>query len=410
MKILLAVGVAVALVTATTPAQARHHHRPWQAAWATAVHHPFPGWETPNWSAEGFAGQTLRQVVRVSTGGSTARIRLTNAYGTQPLRVAGATIGKAASGAAVKPGTLRRLTFGRAASVTVPAGQGVASDAVALPTRALESLTITLYFATPTGPATFHEGALATSYRAGGDRRFDTGAGAFGETSSSWYFLAGVDTAGGPRPARGVVVALGDSITDGYGTTPGANNRYPDELAERLGRGVVNSGINGNKVLADSPCFGASTVSRFDRDVLGQPGARTVVVLAGINDIGAGGYPDFGCGASPVVTAEDVIAGYRRLIRAAHAAGLSIVGATITPMKGAEGYFDADKEKVRDAVNHWIRHSGEYDAVADLDRALAQPGDPDALLPAYDSGDHLHPNDAGAAAMATVVASAIARA
>ncbi|GAB2920396.1 SGNH/GDSL hydrolase family protein [Micromonospora polyrhachis] len=402
--------------TAQTDQTGRPVHPDWRAAWTASMHHPFAGFGTPNWSPAGFADQTLRQVVRVGVGGSSTRVRLSNRFGDRPIRVTGATVGRAGVGAAVQPGSLRPLTFHRSASVTIPAGAEIVSDAASLSTRALDSLAVTLYFADATGPATLHENANATAYRASGDRRSVTGAGAFDQTSQSWYFLTGVETTGRPARDNGVVVAFGDSITDGYGTTPDADNRYPDELAERLSTGrrplsVVNAGIGGNKLLADSTCFGAAGVSRFDRDVLDQPGVRAVVVLAGVNDIIGGGYPDFGCGSSGVVSAEQLIDGHRRLIRTARARGVRIVGATMLPIKGGVGDDTPTnedgvpgREAVRDAVNQWIRTSGEYDAVADLDRALADPEDRDALRPAYDSGDHLHPNDAGAAAIAAIVA------
>lgn len=384
----------------------------WTAAWATAPHHPVPGneWQGPNWSLEGFTDQSVRQVVRVSTGGSALRIRLSNRFGTAPLRVTGATIARSGDGAAVRPGTVRPLRFGRSLSTTIPAGRDAVSDAAPLRTSPLESVTVTLYFAGSTGAATFHEGALTTTYRAAGDHRFTAGGAAFaGDTSHSWYYLTGVDVADSRSGSPGTVVAFGDSITDGAGSTPGADNRYPDELAERLaaaGRpmGVVNAGVNGNKLLADSPCFGERGVTRFQRDALAQPGVRTVIVLEGINDIGAGGLPDFGCGTSGVVTEAQVIAAHRALIRAAHARGVRIVGATLTPVKGNQfGYDTPEKERIRDAVNHWIRTSGEYDAVLDLDLAVSDPQDRDAFLPAYDSGDSLHPNDAGMRAMAAAV-------
>ncbi|GAB3145230.1 SGNH/GDSL hydrolase family protein [Micromonospora sonneratiae] len=420
---LLAAGVAAALgVTMSPPAAVAtaqpgrqsdragaSAHVGWKAAWVASMHHPFAGFETPNWSSAGFADQSLRQVVRVGTGGSAVRVRLSNRFGDRPLRVTGVTVGRAGVGAAVQPGSLRPLTFHRSASVTIPAGAEIVSDAASLSTRALDSLAVTLYFADATGPATLHENANATTYRASGDRRSASGAGAFDQTSRSWYFLTGVDIAGRSGRDHGVVVAFGDSITDGYATTPDADNRYPDELAERLATGhrplgVVNAGISGNKLLADSTCFGAAGVSRFGRDVLDQPGVRAVVVLEGINDIGGGGYPDFGCGSSPVVTAAQIIEGHRSLIHAARARGVRIIGATLLPMKGAVGFDTPAREAVRDAVNRWIRESGEYDAVADLDRALADPADRDALRPVYDSGDHLHPSDAGAARIAAVVA------
>jgi lysophospholipase L1-like esterase len=385
---------------------------------------------------DGFAAQSLRQVVRVSKGGTALRVRLSNRYGTSPLRVAGATVARSGDGAAVEPGSMRQLTFRGRSSPTVPAGSEVASDPTLLRTRPLEKLTVTLYFATPSGPATFHEGGLTTTYRANGNHLRDVGGEAYaGETSHSWYYLAGVDVAGGrdrghsgrdgahpergglPGPSdlpghdssAGTIVALGDSITDGAISTPGADNRYPDELAERLaaaGRtaGVVNAGINGNKLRTDSTCLGESALNRFARDVLDQPGVRTVIVLEGINDIGMAGQPDTGCGASPVVTAAEIIDAHRQLIRAAHTEGVRVIGATLTPVKGNEfGYDTPHNEEIRDTVNHWIRTSGAHDAVADFDRALADPADPDAMLPAYDAGDHLHPNDAGMRAMAAAI-------
>ncbi|SDS03838.1 SGNH/GDSL hydrolase family protein [Actinopolymorpha singaporensis] len=384
----------------------------WTAAWAAAVHHPFtlPEWFGPNWSEEGFADQTVRQVVRVTTGGAQVRVRLSNRFGTAPLRVTGVTVARAGDGAAVRPGTLRPVTFGGRTSTTLPVGSDRVSDPVRLPTRALQPLAVTMYFARPTGATTFHEGGLTTTYRAAGDHRFANAAGPFGgETTHSYYLLTGVDVTRGPGRQTGTVVAFGDSITDGAFSTANADNRYPDELAERLvaaGRrlGVVNLGINGNKVLGDSTCFGERGVGRFGRDALGQPGVRTVIVLEGINDIGSGGLPDTGCGTAPKVTAGQIIAGHRAMIAAAHSRGVRILGATLTPVKGNEyGYDTPENERIRDEVNRWIRTSGEYDGVVDFDRAVADPNDPDAFLPAYDGGDHLHPNDAGMRAMAEAI-------
>ncbi|GAA4979502.1 SGNH/GDSL hydrolase family protein [Actinopolymorpha pittospori] len=434
VRILAAGAVAAAVVALGVPAGAATASEAtslatgrWTSTWSASLHHPTPSndWQGSNWSVPGFTDQSVRQVVRVSTGGSQVRIRLSNRYGAAPLRVTGATVAKAATGAAVRPGTVRQLTFDRSRSTTIPVGQETTSDAATIPVGPLDSLAVTLYFAGSTGPATFHELALATTYRAQGDRRFDPSASAFaGETSHSWYYLTGVDVAGrtgGWAGRHGSVVALGDSVTEGYGSTVDANNRYPDQLAERLVRsgrpmGVVNAGIGGNKLLGDSTCFGASAVDRFANDVLAQPDVRTVIVLEGVNDIGTGGMPDYlGCGASPTVTAAQLIDAHRGLIRAAHGRGVRIVGATLTPFKGsfyapAEEWEAAEKagsvpaaERVRDAVNTWIRTSGEYDAVADFDWALADPADPDAMRAAYDGGDQLHPNDAGMDAMANAI-------
>ncbi|BCB78106.1 SGNH/GDSL hydrolase family protein [Phytohabitans flavus] len=408
-SLLGAVLTAGAVAAAGPPAAAASDR--WFAAWATSVHAPIPGnqFDGPNWSLEGFTDQSVRQVVRVSAGGSEVRIRLSNAYGSGPLRLTGATVAQAGTGAGLKPGTVRPLRFGGDGSTVIPAGRSAVSDPVRLRVSALDSLTITLYFKGPSGPATFHQDGLTTTYRAAGDHRRDEGSAAFGgETSHSRYFITGVDVTGAGGPA-GTVVAFGDSITDGHGSTAGADNRYPDQLAERLVRShrrlsVVNAGIGGNKLLADSPCYGERAVTRFSRDALSQPGVRTVVVLEGVNDIGAGGYPDyFGCGASPEVTGPDLIAAHRQLIRSAHRAGVRVVGATITPMKNFTGYYSADKERVRDQLNDWIRTSGEYDAVVDLDRMLSDPQDPDALAARYDFGDGLHLNDAGADRIADAI-------
>lgn len=395
---ILAISVATLLVASgTAAAETSTPSQGWTATWSASPQRPGTNF-TPNWSEQGFTDQTIRQVVRVSAGGSTARIRLSNAYGSAPLKIAGATIARAASGAAVEPGSLRQLTVKRARAFTIPAGAELATDPVALGLADLDSVTVTLYLAAPTGPATYHAQAMATSYRAGGDHRADGGADAFDQTSLSWYYLSGVDVIG-RASRRGAVVAFGDSLTDGYGSTPGADNRYPDELAERLAatgrpRAVLNQGIGGNRVTVDSAWLGDKATSRFRRDVLDQPGVRSVIILEGVNDIGMSEAPS-PIGAPPTdVSAEEIIAGHRELIRQAHAKGVRALGATLPPMKGSR-YYTARSEAKRDAVNAWIRTSGAYDAVVDLDRALASPSDEDQLDPAYDSGDHLHLNDAG---------------
>ncbi|MFB6893731.1 SGNH/GDSL hydrolase family protein [Kitasatospora sp. NPDC056327] len=384
----------------------------WTGAWGSALVRPVAPqpWSWPNWAWDGFTDQSLRQVVRSGAEGSRLRIRLSNQYGHGPLRLTRATVARAGEGAAVLPGTVRELRFSGRTDAVVPAGHDLLSDALRLPVRPLERLAVTLYFAAATGPVGFHEDGLTTAYRAAGDRTGDTAGDAFaGATSESHYLLAGVEVRG--AATEGGVVAFGDSLTDGWGSTPGTDRRYPDRLAERLladGRrlAVVNAGISGNRLLTDSPCYGDRALDRFRRDVLDRPGVRTAVVLIGINDIGGGGLADQGCGSSPAVTAEQVVEGHRALIRAAHRRGLTVIGATLTPFRGYTTYYSPQKERVRDAVNRWIRTSGAYDAVADLDRVLAdpRPGHRDELAAAYDSGDGLHPNDAGTAAMAEAIA------
>ncbi|MEU8760769.1 SGNH/GDSL hydrolase family protein [Streptomyces sp. NPDC048659] len=375
----------------------------WHGAWAAspqAAAAPFG----PNWSQQGFADQTVRQTVRVTTGGTRARIELTNRYGTGPLRITGATVARAAGGGAVEPGSLRALTFGGRGSVTVPAGGTLVSDGVPFRTSALDTLTVTLYLAGPTGPATFHQVAGATSYRAAGDHRADTAGTAFTETSSSWYYLSGVEVTGGPGTARrDGVVTFGDSITDGAGATQDADDRYPDELAERLAaagtpRAVLNHGISGNQVTNDVSWAGEKGIARFKKDVLSERGVGTVILLEGINDIGGSG-PSYPGGPTPEVSVNRLVEGHRNLIRQAHARGIKVIGATLTPIKGSS-YFTPENEAKREAFNTWVRTSGAYDGIVDFDRAVADPADPDRILPAYDSGDHLHPGDAGYRAMA----------
>jgi lysophospholipase L1-like esterase len=396
-----------ALLAAPTAAESYQEWRlGWRGAWAASVVRPVVGYE-PNWSMEGFADHTVRQVVRVSTGGSAVRIRLSNAFGTTPLAIAGGTIAYSGEGASVRPGSLRHLTFELAQTVVVPPEGEIASDLAWLPVAPLDSLTVTLYLAPPTGPATFHLGAAATTYRATGDHRADLEARAFTETTHSWYYLAGVDVTSF-LPRRGSVVTFGDSITDGGGAVD-ANDRYPDKLAEILAaqgkpRGVLNAGIGGNRVLDDSHCTGDRALTRFRRDALDEPSIRTVVILEGINDIGLIEESDHHCFKSnPRVTATELIAGHRELIRQAHSHGITVIGATLLPYKRA-GYYTERGEKVRDELNHWIRTSGEYDAVVDLDRIMAAPSDKDLLNPIYDSGDGLHPNEAGNREMAKEIA------
>ncbi len=391
--VLAAAGVAGALIA---PSAAAAPAGRWTGTWTTSMQRPMGAtWQGANWSLDGFAGESVRQVVRISRGGTQLRIRLSNRYGTSPLRLAGATVAKAGDGASIQPSTVRPLRFDRSQSTVVPVGSEAVSDATLLPTSALDRLAVTLYFAAPTGPATFHEAATATTYRAKGDHRFDATGRAYTAESHSWYYLSGVDIAGGP--ARSAVVTFGDSITDGVSATKNADNRYPDQLAERLVASrkplaVLNAGIAGNRVLDDSDCCGDSALSRFRRDALDQPGVRSVVVTQALNDIGF----------DPEVTSAELIQAHRKLIRAARDRGVRIIGGTVTPMKGS--MLDSPRgEQIRGEVNRWIRTGGEYDAVVDFAAVLADPADPAALRAEFDAGDRLHPNDAGLQAMADAI-------
>lgn len=384
----------------------------WSAAWAASPQRASTGFK-PNWSEDGFSGQTLRQVVRVTEGGDRARIRLSNAYGTSPLHIAGASIARTKKGASVEEGSVRRLTFEGRRSVEIPAHGQLSSDAAGLDLERFESVTVTLYLAGTTGPATFHAQSFATSFRADGEHVGDTGAGAFGESTESWYFLSGVDVSAsggggeGPRRGRGGVVLFGDSTTDGFASSTDLNRRWSDALAERLAkagtpRPVLNAGIGGNLVLNDSAWYGERGTARFGRDALDLPGVETVIVLEGLNDIGFSESDTPTYKPAPKVSAAELIAGHRKLIRAAKGEGVRVVGATLLPLGGSDHYGER-AAKVSDEFNEWVRNSGEYDSYVDFDRALADPSDGERLAPEYDSGDHLHPNDAGYRAMARAV-------
>ncbi|MGW7680523.1 SGNH/GDSL hydrolase family protein [Kribbella sp. NPDC054772] len=337
-------------------------------------------------SHNGLTDQTIRNVVYPSVGGSTLRVRLTNRYGTRPVTFDAATLGKAdgSSAAEVTP-----LTFAGASSVTIPVGGDVASDPVQLSVGQREALAVSLYSATATGPATYHNAAHTTSYLAAGNHAADAGGTAFTGNTTSWLFVDGVDVIAAPHV--GTIVALGDSITDGTGTADNSNARWSDALFARIAAGppghleaVANSGIGGNEVTIDRqpPYFGVSAQHRLDADVLDQPGVSLVLVAEGINDLTAAN-----------VAAADVITGLKTIADRVHAAGLKIVGLTITPC-GGYGVCGAGPLAQRAIVNEWIRSSGTFDAVVDFDAVVRDPAAPDHLLPAYDSGDHLHPNAA----------------
>ncbi|MDL5203471.1 SGNH/GDSL hydrolase family protein [Streptomyces sp. ALI-76-A] len=370
------------------------------AAWTASPQLPAEGF-TPNWSREGFWRQSVRQVVRLTAGGGRLRVRLSNAYGTSAVRVAGATLGRTATGAAVEPGALRRLTFQGAAHTEIPARGQIVSDAAELAVAAGERVTVTLHFDAATGPATFHAQAFTASYRGEGDLVDHVRAEGFDAVTESWYFLSGVEVDAGRTDG---IALFGDSVTDGFGSTPGTDRRWSDALAARTGRPVLNAGIGGNLLLNDSAWYGEKGVHRLRRDVLEQAGVDTLVVLHGLNDIGfseTDAQPTYK--PAPVVEAEEVIAGHRELLRQARRRALRVIGCTLLPFGGSD-HWGEHAAKVRHQVDAWTRCAGEYDAVVDLHRALAGPQDPDRLRASYDSGDHLHPNDEGYQVMAEAVA------
>ncbi|KUL34853.1 G-D-S-L family lipolytic protein [Streptomyces sp. NRRL F-4489] len=404
----LAAGCAPAgPATPTGEAAVRPH---WAQSWGAAVQPPAgraqgaPG----NWSRRGFRDASVRQIVRVTAGGSQVRIRLSNRYGTAPLKIGGAALGRSAGGGAVWPGTTRRVTFRGAGSAVVPPGGELTGDPLPLAASPGEDLAITLRFTGRTGPATFHRVGLAPSYRAPGDHLTDVLPTAYTRTSRATYYLTGVDVLSRSAPVRGTVVAFGDSVTDGVGTTPGADRRYTDDLAARLtaarrGLGVVNRGIAGNMLLTRSPCAGEPGVARFRREVLDRPDVRTVILELGSNDIGLS-HARTRClpPSHRPLTARRLVDGYASLVRAAHRRGIKVIGTTVIPLHGYPGHT-AREERLRARVNHWIRTGGAFDAVADFDRALADPAHPDRPRPGYAARDGLHPNDTGARALAEAI-------
>ncbi|WP_369166602.1 SGNH/GDSL hydrolase family protein [Streptomyces sp. R28] len=344
---------------------------------------------------DGVAGRGYRLVVHTSTGGTGLRIRLSNAFGDRPLTFDSVYAGIQKQGAELRPGSNRRLAFGGAHTVTVPAGSTVWSDPLPGRLPAATDLVVSLHSPDAGGPASGHWMALQSSYATQGDHTAEESGSAWTIPTGSWFYLDAVSVR---APAgTGAVAALGDSITDGWESTADLNRRWPDYLARRLQRadtavkGVANEGMSGNKVLADNP--GQSALNRLERDALAKPGVRTVFLLQGVNDIKA----------HTGVTAEDLIDGYREIVDRAHAAGKCVVGATVGPFKGWHEW-DPAAEAVRQEVNAFIRTSGEFDAVTDFDRILRSPYDPARMLPALDGGDHIHPNDKGMQARADAVA------
>lgn len=393
------------------------HTAKWVATWAAspmAATRPALA-ASDNFSSTGFTNQTVRDIVWTSVGGQAARLRLSNRFGTQPVTFNQVDVGVSAGGASIVPGTNRLVTFGGSTSVTITPGSAIVSDPVTMVVPAETDLAVSLYTQGPTGPATYHSDAQQINYVSSGDFASSDSATAFTTTSQHWYFLDAVNVQVSSQ-VRGTVVAFGDSITDGYHSTFNANARWPNYLARRFLAGppgqvhpVVDEGISGNRVLNNSACFGISAQARFLRDVAARTGARDVILLEGINDIGFSQFPDVGCFAPNTnVSANQIIDAYKHLISAAREAGLKIFGGTLTPFQGA-GYYSAAREAKREAVNHWIRTSGAFDGVIDFAKAVQDPANPLHILPAFDSGDHLHPNDAGYQAMANAINLALFR-
>lgn len=341
----------------------------------------------------GFHDQTLRQTVHVSVGGESVTVRLSNEFGTTPLSVGAAHVALPQSGSTITPATDHALTFGGASAVQIPAGGTAQSDPAPLAVGAGGDVTLSLYLPGSTGPATFHPVASAPAFvNAKGD---DTAQASLSAASSptSWFLVTGVQVCADPKTR--LLVAFGDSITDGYQSQASSNTRWPDGLARRLAKepsgpwAVVNAGISGNGLLSE--IVGPSGVSRLSRDVFARGSVAYMIVLEGINDIGLGN-----------ATAAQLEAGYQSVVADAHVRGIHVIGATLLPFKGSL-YYSSARETIRQAVNAWIRTSGAFDAVIDFENVVRDPKDGASILASYDSGDHLHPNSKGYGAMADAI-------
>jgi len=386
------------------------------AVWMMLVAAPFAahaqvGYTIGTWAASpvpapaGSAGkvdETLREIVHVSLGGhDLIYVRLSNEFGAEPLTIGAATVAVRTSDDQI--GVPVELRFGGSAGVVIPAGKMVQSDEVRVSVPSMSDLAVSLFIPAQTlTMVTQHGFANATNYIAPGNQVNATSL-VDAKTNASWRYLKGVEIA---AATGSDIVCLGDSITDGSKSTKDANLRWPDLLAARLlantataNLGVLNEGIGGNRILHD--VTGPSALARFERDVLGHQHARYLIILEGINDIGHAADPD-PAKRYDVVSAADLIAGYQYLVARAHAHGMKVIGATLTPYVGAK-YASPQGEEIRSALNAWIRTTKELDGVIDFDKATRDPANPSKFLPAYDSGDDLHPNDAGMKAMAGAI-------
>jgi lysophospholipase L1-like esterase len=377
----------------------------WVGTWATS---PAPQLflHTERYAAKlEFTNQTVREIAHVSIGGNTLRVRLSNAYGKDNVRIGAAHVALRAQGSSITAGSDRVLTFGGRSSVVIPPDAPVLSDPVKLAVPAGGDLAVSLYLPQPATGASIHYSAQQTAYIGVGDLTADESI-PNAATTTSWVFLNGVEVLAPATAAA--VVAFGDSITDGAASTRDANHRWPDVLAARLapaGIGMLNAGIGGNRILNDpasAMSFGMSALARFDRDVAAQAGVQWVILMEGINDLGHATPNSL---PTEQVSADDIIAGMKQIIERAHTRGLKIFGATLTPFESMRSatYFTPEKEAARKRVNEWIRTSNAFDGVVDFDQAVRDPAHPDRLLAAYDSGDHLHPSDVGYRAMGNAV-------
>jgi lysophospholipase L1-like esterase len=401
--------LALALVAARNQAQrslqSASARELWVTSWGASQQVPEPQSALP---ADQMRDLTLRQIVRLSAGGDALRVHLSNAFGTEALHFTSVHVARALlpSSSAIDPSTDRPLTFAGLSEVVVPPGAEFVSDPLELAVAPLSNLAVTFHLDRAPDRETGHPGSRATSYYIQGDF---VGAANLSDAKQieHWYQLAQIDVRSAPGASS--IVALGDSITDGHGATTNGNNRWTDVLAERLQAGhksrnigVSNQGIGGNHLLTDG--LGPNALARFDRDVLTPAAVRWVIVFEGVNDLGAIAQRADASAAEHAALVQRVIAAYQQMIVRAHAHGLRIYGATITPYVGSTYYHPGPvSEADRQAVNQWIRAAGHFDAVIDFDAVVRDPQHPDQLLPGFDCSDHLHPSAAGYKAMGDAI-------
>lgn len=391
-RALLMLGLILLSMGAALPSLAQQSagNGHWVGTWGASPSDPLPGATAPSYS-----NQTVRQVVHVSIGGHYVRLRLSNTFSSKAVQIGAVHIALSAGNGGIVPETDTALTFSGQPAMTIPDGAVVISDPVAFQLRPATDLAVSIYFLQAGSPVSEHSTGQETAYVVSGDA---TSAGSLSGAATilSRPLLTDVEVFGAPQELA--VVTLGDSITDGVNSTVDANRRWPDDLAAILLHrfrnriGVVNAGINGNRLLSEGS--NPNALSRFDRDVLSKAGVKYVTVLLGINDIGHA--PD-----TPV-TSDQIIAALLQIAERTHDKGLRVYGGTLLPV-GNSKYSSASTEQMRQTVNAWIRNSGAFDAVLDFDQVTRDPANPTQLLPAYDSGDHLHPNDLGYAAMASAI-------
>ncbi len=397
---------ALLLFTTATFAQQSH----WVSTWYTPPAPQLAAVSDQQTAKMIFNNQTLRQIFHTTVGGRYVRVAVSNVYGVDFLQVGSMHLALRTATSSIAAGSDHVLSFSGRISVSVPPNAVMLSDPVYMDVPAAGDLTVSIYLPQATAGAGIHYSPSATSYIGAGDQ---TAATSFKSTTTvaSWAFVASVEVLA--PAATATIVTFGDSITDGAHSTADANHRWPDYLAARLlaaglERAVVDSGISGNRIIYDPPVplnikFGVNGLSRFERDVLARPGAKYVIILEGINDLG---HP--GSASAPIsqsVTADDLIAGLQQMADRAHEMGLKVVIGTLTPFNGysSAGYYTPEKDAQRAVINQWIRTTTAIDAFVDFDAVVRDPADPSKLLAAYDSGDHLHPGDAGYQAMANAI-------